>query len=162
MSRDVEVYKEFFPDEVLRDLVEEIDNSSIRKREFLLDDTPTPPPAVLRAAAFASETLGLRFNLAILKWYRLTDPEPSGAFEKHQDPPRLRSIPLVLASLTGLAELRYDDSANTEHLIRCESNTVVVLKADLPHAVSPPLGPSGERYFFFLGFDTELEPAAAS
>lgn len=147
------VLTEFFPVELLDQLVEDIESSGIRKREFNFTDDDMPA-CVLKAANFASEQTGYQFNMAILKWYRVTDEYESLAYITHRDPPELRSIPLVLCTLKGEADLTYWDAGGQVRSIQCIPNMVILLDAELEHQVTPPTGPEGERFLLFLGFDT--------
>jgi hypothetical protein len=148
------ILTEFFPAELLDRLVEDIQSSSIRRRELSLTDDPVPG-CLLDAASFASERTGYQFNMAIMKWYRVSDEYESLSYISHRDPPGLRSIPLVLCTLTGEADFIYWDAGGQERTIRCLPNMVILLDAELEHKVTPPIGPEGERFFLFLGFDTE-------
>lgn len=147
------ILAEFFPTELLDRLVEDIRSSSIRRRELSFTNDPIPE-CLQDAAIFASERTKHRFNMAIMKWYRVTDEYESLSYISHLDPPELRSIPLVLCTLTGEADLIYWDADGQERVIRCLPNTVVLLDSELEHKVTPPIDPEGERFFLFLGFDT--------
>lgn len=160
MINDVEVRFDFFPEDLLAELVADIDVSTTRKREFSLGDPAAMPGCLERAAAFASQELGLEFNLAILKWYRLTDPDESAAYEAHRDPERLASIPLVLCTLKGEADLIVWSDTDDESEISCVDNMLVLLNPHLTHRITPPSGPGGERYLLFLGFDTSVRTVA--
>ncbi len=148
-----EILAEFFPAELLDRLVKDIQSSSIRRRELSLTNDRVPA-CLLDAASFASEKTGCQFNMAIMKWYRAVEEYESLSYIAHRDPPGLRSIPLVLCTLTGQADFIYWDAEGRERVIRCLPNTVILLDAELEHKVTPPIGPAGERFFLFLGFDT--------
>lgn len=156
MKSDVEIRFDFFPEPVRAALVRDIDHSRERKRQFPLG-AGAVPSSLSEAAAFASTQLDLRFNVAISKWYRLSDEYESQAYEAHRDPPNLTSIPLVLCTLKGAADLVFWSETADESLVRCVENMLVLLKPTLTHRISPPLAPGGERYFLFLGFDTALQ-----
>ena len=147
------ILTDFFPTELLDSLVKDIQSSSVRRRELSLTDDDVPD-CLLKAASYASERTGYEFNMAIMKWYRVADEYESLSYISHRDPPGLRSIPLVLCTLTGEADFNYWDAEGQEHVIRCAPNMVILLDSDLEHKVSPPDGPAGERLFLFLGFDT--------
>jgi hypothetical protein len=152
-NSDVRIISEFFPIDLLNDLISSLDSSEVRKWELDIDRADGQVGAsVRRAAEYASERLGLKFNTAVLKWYRVDDEYESAAYEAHQDPPELRSIPLCLFTLRGAARLKYWGDDGVEEIINCTDNIALILRSDLRHQVSPPTGPSGERYFLFLGF----------
>ena len=147
----VAVHTDFFPPELLAGLVADVNRSNVRKRTWRLDRDEVP--AVIAAAAeLAATRLELSFNFALLKWYRA--PESSAAYDTHVDPPNLRTIPLVLCTLTGAADLEIFVPSGPA-IIRCETNTTVVLHPDLPHRVSPPVPAGSERYLLFLGFESD-------
>jgi glutamine synthetase type III len=161
--RDAQVFEDFFPEAIRIALVEELESGDLRKREFYFgQNLQTVPRSLTDASAFASDRLGLRFNFAILKWYRLSDDYESQAYEVHRDPDHLTSIPLVLCTLKGQADLVYWTSSGVEARIRCRPNALVMLNSELVHRVTPPLGPEGERYLLFLGFDTSLPNAGTA
>jgi hypothetical protein len=150
-----QVIEEFFPESIRSALIEQVETSELRKQEFRLGQTRAQVPrSIAKAAAVASARLGLEFNFAILKSYRLSDEYKSQAYLVHRDPERLASIPLVLCSLKGEADLIYWENSGIERRIRCRPNMVVLLDPKLAHQVTPPTGPEGERFLLFLGFDT--------
>jgi hypothetical protein len=132
----------------------------VRKVEYPLRSAcgaGSPPNCIRTAASHAQQELSRRFNLAILKWYRVGG-ETSAAYEMHVDPPSRTTQPFVLATILGEADFSYLSSIGNEITVRCEENTAIVLyDATLLHRVSPPLGPSAERLFLFLGVDTDLD-----
>jgi hypothetical protein len=149
------VLRDFFPATILSPLVSYLDSASARKTYFWLSqkERSSAPRWVVVAAAYAERRTGLAFNMAIFKWYRLSDPEPSGAYEAHRDPEDETTRPLFLATLRGESDFTYWLESGREHTVRCLENTVVILrKPTLMHKVSPPLNFSGERYFLFLGY----------
>jgi hypothetical protein len=148
LEGDIQIRLDFFPPAMVAELVADIHRANQRKREFDLCCSAVPT-CVLDATRFASDTLRLHFNQAILKRY--THAEPSGAYEMHQDPVSLHTIPLVLATLSGSADLSVESIANSVVTIQCVPNMVVLLRPDLWHRISPPHGT--ERLFLFLGFE---------
>jgi hypothetical protein len=156
----VQVIPDFFPEEILRSLVMFLRESNVRKHEFALEASKsrtTVPESIRAAVKFAAPFVPFRINIAILKWYRTTDDYKSEAYEPHHDPPSQATVPLFLATLTGEAEFTYWSEAGDVQRIRCRPNQVILLhQPNLLHMISPPLGPDGERFFLFLGFDTEL------
>ena len=155
MISEIEVHSAFFPEALREALVHDLDQSRERKREFVLYDVSTPD-CVKTAAAYTSSRLGLTFNLAILKRYRIADSHESGAYEAHRDPERLASIPLVLTTLRGEADLYYWSEDGEEHVVRCVKNMLILLNARLLHRVTPPLSALNERDLLFLGFDATV------
>jgi hypothetical protein len=151
----IEVLDGFFPEEILQALIEKVESSEERKQEFRWTQAPEDaPPVIAAAAVFAAGRLDLQFNFAILKWYRASDDYQSLAYIVHRDPEELASIPLVLCTLKGEADLIYWQLNGAEERIRCRPNMVVLLDPRLEHQVTPPLGPDGERFLLFLGLDT--------
>ncbi|MBD8894116.1 hypothetical protein [Roseibium litorale] len=156
MTEDCLVYQDFFPEKILEELIELISNSEIRKLEFFLNDSDSSPTVIMDAKEYAEDTLGLKFNFSILKWYRTSDVYRSGAYDFHIDPPEFRSIPLFLCTLSGRATLDYMDDMGVIHDVECKGNQVNLLRADLRHRVTPPIEGSKERLFFFLGWKSEV------
>jgi hypothetical protein len=155
MKEPIKAYHNFFPTKILDSLIKYLRASNVRKHTFHFDESDqTPSPdCIINAAKFAGEKLGLRFNTAILKWYRVGDATESQAYSEHQDPANLTSIPLVLCSLTGQADMIYKH--NSSHILHCVPNMVAVVDPHLIHRVTPPQNADGERFFLFLGYDTD-------
>ena len=151
LAVDAAVIPAFFPRELVGGLCAWIDQSPSRKVWFDLSSA-TCPGIISEAAMYASSCLGLIFNCALLKWYRLDDSSPSEAYEFHVDPPNLRSVSLCLVTLKGSAQLVYESTRSELVAVNCDENTAVLLQSSLSHRVTPPLGPIGERYLLFLGF----------
>ena len=149
-SEQVRVLRDFFPLVLLHQLQEHIRGNSVRKETLDLR-VEHLPRAIQAATVFASARLHLPFNTCVAKWYRTTDPEPSGAYDWHVDPVELRYGPLVLATAYGEALLEYRTHRSI-HGIDCRTNTVVVIDSSLQHRVSPPRNSDGERLFLFLGW----------
>lgn len=156
MSQDATLIYEFLPEDLRLRLVAEVESSDIRKREYWLDDLGKEdvPLAVLEAKRVAEKRLGLRFNFGILKWYRLDDKYESQAYEVHRDPPHLTSIPLVLLTVKGEADLVYWTPEGDERFVRCVPNLGVLLDGNLLHKITPPMGEERVRYLLFLGWDS--------
>jgi len=154
MHNEIKISSDFFPESIRLSLVQEIEDMGVRKREFHLSAGENVPECVISAARFASDKLGLEFNFAVLKRYRVTDLYESQAYEMHLDPDNLTSIPLVLCTLEGEADLIYISGSGAETTVRCSRNVVVLLDSALKHRVTPPSSASGERHFLFLGYDT--------
>jgi len=156
VEQDCIVLHDFFPASILRGLKEIISSSDTRRVEFALREVATVPVALVEAQRHAEVETSLRFNYAILKWYRTEDSYRSGAYDFHIDPPRFRSIPLFLCTLSGRAKLEYIDAKGVTHEVDCFENQVNLLTPTLRHRVTPPIDGSTERLFFFLGWNTEL------
>jgi len=148
VDSDIQIWFSFLPEVIRRSLVAEIANSRDRKQEFNLY-TNSVPTSVTDATAFASSKLRLTFNVAILKRYSVH--EPSGAYNVHTDPENLWGIPLVLCTLRGQADLFVYSEANGMTSIRCVENMLVVLRPEMQHRITPPLGT--DRHLLFLGFE---------
>lgn len=159
MEQDCIVLHDFFPVSILGSLKEIISSSDTRRVEFALRDVATVPVALVEAQRHAEDETSLRFNYAILKWYRTEDTYRSGAYDFHIDPPQFRSIPLFLCTLSGRAKLEYIDATGVTYEVDCFENQVNLLKPTLRHRVTPPIDGSKERLFFFLGWNTDFSPS---
>lgn len=150
---EVKIYLDVLPDLLVGALVTEIRASGLRKREIVHRVGGFNVAAVDEAVSAIQPILPqTKFNLAILKRYRASDDPPSEAYAVHRDPPELRSIPLVICTLRGTADLTvFADSGHAVKFV-CVPNMLVVLAPDLLHHVSPPTGPDGERDILFLGW----------
>lgn len=159
---DVAVISDFLPQDLCSRVASLLSSGERRKLRFKLGEESEVPEVISEAARFASAALGLRFNVAILKWYRHSDSLRSGAYDAHVDPEQLRGVPLVLCTLRGRANLVYWNESGGENSVCCADNIAVVLKPSLVHRVTPPLNAEGERFLLFLGFDASLEREAGS
>ena len=155
MHQDCVVLENFFPEEIRLGLVRLLKETEDRKIRNWFDSIELLPPELLPAVQHTERKLELHFNYVLLKWYRLSDSHRSEAYEFHQDPRRLQSIPLVLVTLSGAATLEYKDAKGKTHSVVCGRNQANILKSNLLHRVSPPTCPDGERLYCLLGFDTD-------
>ncbi len=152
---DLKVYKSVFEEEELTDLCAFIKFGDQRRTEYHLSLAQVNPDKITKASKVVEALTGFQFNVAITKWYRLSDEYTSLAYDFHIDPPKFHSIPLVLITLSGSAILQYKKDKKVID-VECQSNQVVVLNSSLEHRVSKPTNISGERLYMFFGFDSEL------
>lgn len=154
----LQVLDDFLPPDLLQGILPIIRDSSTRKLTYALG-----PEAVEQAgyaelrmcSEFVEKRLGLRFNFAILKWYRKDDGYESGAYEAHKDPEELRSLPIVIVNLKGAAELEIWLSGGEKIFHSYKDNQCILLESSLLHRVSRPSSDDGVRYILFLGFRSE-------
>jgi hypothetical protein len=154
------VFRDFFPTEQLFSLVRYLDSSETRKSRFSLGSglANIAPECIVDAQAFAERNLNYGYDTALVKWYRSSDVEESGAYQVHRDPPEDQGAPLFLATVKGEALLTYISEEGVEFNMPSRTNNVIIVKdPNLRHKVSPPLGLSGERYFLFLGRSVPIE-----
>lgn len=156
VANDLEARFDFLPEPLRQALIADIDASGERIREYDLDRPDTVVPACLEEAiAYASTELALEFNAAILKVYRLTDTRRSGAYDPHRDQPDGATVPIVLCSLQGQADLTIWSQTGNRSTLRCVDNMVVLFKPTLLHSVSEPLSEGGTRYLLTLYYDID-------
>jgi len=156
VANDLEVRFDFLPEPLREALIADIDASGERIREYDLDQPDSAIPGCLaEVIAYASAQLGLEFNAAILKVYRLTDARRSGAYDPHRDQPAGATVPIVVCSLRGQADLTIWPESGGQSTLRCVDNMVVLFKPTLLHSVSEPLGADGARYLLTLYFDID-------
>lgn len=122
------------------------------ERKRLYDLAGDCPRQIVCAADYIANLLDVRMNTAIIKRYRLDDPNPSGAYEPHPDPDEFADEPIELLSIDGLARF-FVQTDKTTREIHCRPNTLVSLDPTASHWVTPPLNPDGVRHLLFLGFD---------
>lgn len=156
MNQICTVFSDFYSDPIQEGLTSLLTTSATRRIEFRLDQN-SHPKVIRDVRSRAGELLALDFNFALLKWYRNDDAYKSGAYGFHIDPPRYRSIPLVLHTISGTADFEYIEEDGSVKLLECKPNQTIVLAPDTRHRVSEPTCESGQRLFFFLGFDTSYE-----
>lgn len=156
MGDDCVVFHNFFSEELLPRLEAVILEAGVRKMQFEFNNWSTVPKAIVDAQEFSERKLNLKFNVCILKNYKLDDSYRSGAYDFHVDPPQFHSIPLFLCTVSGEAKLEFIDSLGLSHEIKCVGNQVNVLKSSLRHRVTPPTSGFVERVFLFFGWNSEL------
>jgi hypothetical protein len=135
-------------------LIHYLDEAGVRKLE---SDLTSGSETVQAAAQFVANRFGYAFNTFVLKRYTRGEDYVSGAYEPHQDPADLRSVPLCLFTLSGSADFTYWDDQKVENHFSFGENMAVLLRPDLTHQVSEPTNESGIRYLLFLGYREETE-----
>lgn len=154
-SSPIRIIENFLPKHLLDGSIELLQNSEGRKHVFDLTASSSNQYGsrhIAECAQYASHVLNLEFNFAILKWYKLDEAHQSGAYHPHQDPPELRSIPLVILNLAGQATLDYWDADGEKKSHLYGANQCLLMAPDTVHSVSEPTTRSGTRFMLFLGY----------
>lgn len=153
MSGGYEVYNNFFPSDIVRELLVFYKGCDSRKIVFNYSDEKILADPLVKAIKFAKNETQNNYNCGIVKSYHVNEKHVSGAYNKHIDPEKYSSIPLFLCTLYGVAKLTVWDSQDTTAEIDCSENKLILLDSSLAHKISPPLGKEQERVLFFLGID---------
>lgn len=159
-SSPISVIDDFLPKHLLDGAIKLLQNSNQRKHLFDLAEGSSAQYGsrhIRECARYASRALNLDFNLAILKWYKLDEAYQSEAYHLHQDPPELRSIPLVILNLAGEATLDYRDAQGEMKSHLYGPNQCLLMAPDTVHSVSPPNAQTGTRFMLFLGYRGDYE-----
>lgn len=143
------VYQDVLPNHLIDTLIVHIQNSAKRKLEYNLSNNKVPD-FLSKAKDILPEKLGCSFNTAIIKRYDINDRYISQAYKPHKDPTVFSKNPLVFCSLSGQAVLSVKNGQVVD--IECQKGTIVVLRNNETHWVTPPKNGDGVRYFLFLGF----------
>lgn len=146
------VFNNVFTTEELEAAARVLSKETRKMRWDNIDSNTNLPKEILRAASRIRERLPeFKFNSCIMKRYSVTDG--SGAYELHRDPDEFMSQPLILITLSGLADLSIEVHPNEFGTIRCKSGTVLTLhNPTLKHKVTPPLNKEGLREILFFGY----------
>lgn len=145
----VVAYREWIPDSLFKAVSADIERQSNRKRIHLLRSHNTPESYKDLGRIVASR-FRLQPNVAISKRYAHADTYVSRAYDIHVDPPEWRTQDLITCSIGGMAVLAFLDQEETVQQLQLEPNTVVRMRPEVRHMVSPPLD-ENPRHVIFLG-----------
>lgn len=151
-NTNVTVYTSVFSETQI-DFLKSLLPPNERKIRFNVTNDSSWPQELLDAKETIQKAIPevTNINTAILKRYTVDDE--SSAYTYHKDPEEFATQPLVLVTLSGEAEFYVE---GYEGIPVSKGTILVLLDPTLSHKVTPPTNDSGERYFLFFRFSTEV------